>query len=287
MLEAAADARFVGVWARRHDAAAALAATHATAAYEDFSALLDACDAVAFSVPPPVQAQLAIVAATAGKALLLEKPVGLTVDEAEAVATAVARSQVVSQLVLTNRYTDEMRSFLAAAAAFDAYGGRASFFGNGCMEGTVFGTPWRVTAGGLLDLGPLVLDTPDAALGPIRGIEARGDVHRLVLLACEHDGGRVSQAAISATTNQAGWLAVELHGPAGRLAFDLTGRSSDDMVAYLAAAQQRIVDEFVDYVRSGTAHPLDVRRGLMLQRLIDDAASQLRARGGGRSREGG
>jgi hypothetical protein len=50
------------------------------------------------------------------------------------------------------------------------------------------------------------------------------------------------------------------------------------MVAYLAAAQQRIVDEFVDHVRSGTAHRLDVRRGLMLQRLIDDAASQLRAR---------
>lgn len=141
MLEAATDASFVGVWARRHDAAAALAATHGTDAYDDFAALLDACDAVAFNVPPPVQAELAIVATTAGKAVLLEKPLGLTVHEAEAVASAVERTNVVSQMVLTNRYTEEMRTFVAAAATFDAYGGRASFFGNGCVAARCSGPP--------------------------------------------------------------------------------------------------------------------------------------------------
>lgn len=142
----------------------------------------------------------------------------------------------------------------------------------------MFGTPWRVAAGGLLDLGPHVLDALDAALGPIGAIEARGDVHRVVLLACEHDGGRVSQAAISATTNQAGSLAVDLHGPEGRLAFDPSGRSPAEVAASLAAAQHTIIDEFVACVRSGSAHPLDVRRGLMLQRLIDEAGAQLRLR---------
>ena len=71
------------------------------------------------------------------------------------------------------------------------------------------------------------------------------DVHRLVLLACEHDGGRVSQAAISATTSQTGWLTVELHGPDGRLDFDLRSRSAAEMAASLASAQRSIVEEFV------------------------------------------
>ena len=279
MLEAAPGMTFAGVWARRQDAASALAASHGTDAFDDFSALLDASDAVAFSVPPSVQAELAMAAARAGKALLLDKPLGGTVDEAEALAEVVAGAGVVSQMILTNRYLDDMRTFLSAAAAFDAYGGRASFFGDGCLEGTVFGTPWRVAEGGLLDLGPHVLDALDATLGPIRAVEARGDVHELVLLACEHDRGRVSQAAISATTNQTGWLTVDLHGPDGRIDFDLTSRSPAEMAAALASAQRTIVDEFVACVRSGTTHALDARRGLMLQRLIDAAATQLRGPG--------
>ncbi len=278
MLAAAPGVTFAGVWARRAEAAAALAATHGSAAFDDITALLDACDAVAFSVPPSVQAQLALVAAKAGKALLLDKPLGSTVDEADELVSVVASADVVSQMILTNRYTAEMRSFLAAAATFDAYGGRASFFGDGCVAGTTFGTPWRVADGGLLDLGPHVLDALDAALGPIRSIEARGDALRLILLTCGHESGHVSQAAISATTNQAGSLTIELHGPSGRLAFDLSGHSVAEMVASLAAAQCTIMDEFVGCVQAGVPHALDVRRGLMLQRLIDTAARQLRAR---------
>jgi predicted dehydrogenase len=186
MLSQAAGAQFVGVWARRPEAAGVVAAAHNTESYDDVAALIEASDALAFNVPPSVQARLAMMAVEAGKAILLEKPLSQTVHEAEALADVVAGAGVVSQMVLTNRYTAEMRSFLSAAAVFDAYGGRASFFGNGCVPGTTFGTPWRVAEGGLLDLGPHVLDALEAALGPVRAISARGDVHRLVLLTCEH-----------------------------------------------------------------------------------------------------
>jgi len=281
MLEASPDADFVGVWARRPDAARALAEAHGSRAIDDLDELIDRCEAVTFSVPPSVQVELAARAAAAGKAVLLDKPVGASVAEAEALAAAIEDAGVVSQMILTNRYVDAMRSFLDAATRFDAYGGRASFFGNGSLEGTYFGTPWRVAEGGLLDLGPHVLDALDAALGPIDAIEARGDVHRLVLLDCEHAGGRLSQAAISATTNQAGGLAVELHGLEGRLELDLAHRTPEQADVERGAAQARIVSELAACVRDGTGHPLDVHRGLYLQRLIDGADAQLRRRAAG------
>jgi predicted dehydrogenase len=158
---------------------------------------------------------------------------------------------------------------------FDSYGGRASFFGNGCVPGSYFATPWRLQQGGLLDLGPHVLDGLDAALGTIVGITARGDAQKIVLLECEHENGRVSQAALSATSNQNGGLAVEVHGLDGNRRFDAAAFTQEQMVAEVRTAQRRIVAEFAEAVRTATPHPLDIHRGLHLQRLIDTAAAQL------------
>jgi predicted dehydrogenase len=244
-------------------------------AYDDLDALFADCDGVTFSVPPSVQAELGARAAREGLAVLLDKPVGANVAEAEALAAAIDEAGVVSQVILTNRYFASMRSFLDDVRALDSYGGRASFFGNGCVPGTYFATPWRVAEGGLLDLGPHVLDGLDAALGRIVGIEAHGDPHRLVLLECEHENGRVSQAALSANSNQTSGLMVEVYGLDGRRTFDSGAFTAEQTAAEFAGAQRRILAEFAAAIASGTPHELDVHRGLHLQRLIDDAASQL------------
>ena len=281
MLAASPDATFVGIWARRPEAATELAAqlssTHGVTAYDDIDALFAACQAVTFSVPPDVQADLAARAARAGVAVLLDKPVGANVGQAEALAAAVDEGGAVSQVILTNRYFDAMRTFLDTARRADVYGGRASFFGNGCVPGTYFGTPWRIAEGGLLDLGPHVLDGLDAALGRIVQIEARGDVQRLVLLECEHENGRVSQAALSATSNQNGGLRVEVHGLDEAHTFDAGAFEPEQAAAEFATAQRRIVAELAAAVAAGRPHELDVHHGLHLQRLIDDAAAQLAA----------
>src|SRR4051794_30351396 len=47
--------RLAGVWARRPEAAAELAAKNKTVAFDSVDALLDACEAVACAVPPDVQ----------------------------------------------------------------------------------------------------------------------------------------------------------------------------------------------------------------------------------------
>jgi predicted dehydrogenase len=276
MLAQSPDVDFVGVWARRPEAASTLATAHEVKAFTDLDALFEACDGVTFSLPPDVQLELAGRAARAGKAVLLDKPVGLNTGQAEELAGAIDAAGVISQVILTNRYYDSMRTFLDEARSFDSYGGRASFFGNGCVPGTYFATPWRLEHGGLLDLGPHVLDGLDAALGKIVSITARGDVHKIVLLECEHEHGRVSQAALSATSNQNGGLAVEVHGLDGSRRFDAAAFTQERMLVEVRTAQRRIVAEFSQAVRSGTPHELDIHRGLHLQRLIDAAALQLK-----------
>ena len=57
---------------------------------------------------------------------------------------------------------------------------------------------WRLQHGALLDVGQHVLDLLDAAVGPIRLDLGRGDLHAWVSPTAVHEGGAVSDAAISA-----------------------------------------------------------------------------------------
>jgi predicted dehydrogenase len=257
-----------GIWARRPEAADRLATHHATVACASFEELLDRCDALSFAVPPDVQAHLGAAGARAGKALLLEKPVALDLAGAEHLARAVDDAGVVTQLVLTWRYADPVRTFLAEAADADLLGGRGQFVTGGLLGGA-FATPWRIEHGPLLDLGPHVVDLLDAALGPVESVRATGDLHGWVGLLLGHAGGRASEVSLCATTPvDPPRSGVELYSTAGHLAVD-TGTVFSD------ATIDRIVDEFADAVASGTPHPLDVHRGVHLQRVLAAAVTEL------------
>jgi predicted dehydrogenase len=276
MLAGSPDIELVGVWARRGEAAAELAGALGTRAVADFDALVESSEALAFALPPDVQAELAARAAAAGRAVLLDKPIGLDAAQAEGLVEALNAAGVVSQVILTNRYLPAMREYLDSLAGFAAYGAKAEFFGNGCIPGTYFATPWRLEQGGLLDLGPHVFDALIASLGPITDVRAVGDPMGMVLLTCTHADGRYSQAALSATTDVSGTgLVVEVYGPRGRRGFDAGDFGPQEGAAQFAAAQATITAEFAQCVRSNTAHPLDAAHALELQRLIDAAAAQV------------
>ena len=59
MLSAHAGTTLAAVWSRRPEAARGLAAAHGATAAASFEDLLDRCEAVAFAVPPDIQAELA------------------------------------------------------------------------------------------------------------------------------------------------------------------------------------------------------------------------------------
>jgi len=279
LLAAGEACELSAVWARRPEAARQLAARHGVLAAATVEDLIDTSDAVAFAVPPDVQADLAPRVASAGRALLLEKPIALDLDRAERLTAAIEDAGVVSQLVLTNRYRPSLRAFLRQAEDLEVIAGRATFLGDGATADGLFGTPWRLEQGGLLDLGPHVLDALDTALGPIIEIDAAGDPLGVVALTCAHDGGAVSQGTISATTpNSVGGLVLELIGPHGVQTFDTGRGDATDGLADIRAAMATLVDEFAAAVRAGRPSDLDVHRGLHLQRLLDAAGRQLRRR---------
>ncbi|HEV3398115.1 MAG TPA: Gfo/Idh/MocA family oxidoreductase, partial [Actinomycetes bacterium] len=197
MLAGGPETTLAGVWARRPEAARALAEAHGSRAVATLEELFDVCEAVAFAVPPDVQAQLATAAARAGRHLLLDKPLALTVPAAEELAAAVGEAGVVSQMVLTNRYGPRGRAFLADAERFEVVGARCASLGGAVLEGGPFSTPWRRRHGALLDVGPHLFDLLEAAVGPIEELSGRGDPLRWVSLTCRHAGGEVSEVSLS------------------------------------------------------------------------------------------
>lgn len=268
------ETRLVGVWARRREAAEELAGRHDTRAFDRYDQLLEACEAVAFAVPPGVQAELATHAAGAGRAVLLEKPIADNLADAQRLVDAVSAAHVVSQVVLTWRYAPRVRAFLGEAARFDAAGGRGAFV-SGALLGGMFATPWRLEKGVLLDLGPHVVDLLDAAIGRITAVRAHGDPLGWTGLLLTHEGGRVSEASLCATSAVKPSVAgAEIYGRAGAIRVDCAAVSEQAFTV--------LRREFAHAVRSGEGHPLDARHGLRLQQVLADAAADLDAAPGSR-----
>jgi predicted dehydrogenase len=270
MLAAGPETRLAGVWSRTPESAARLAKHHQVDALATFADLLGASDAVAFAVPPSVQPELAIEAARRGKAVLLEKPLALDVGRAEQLAAAVEAAGVGSLVVLTYRFAAAVRQFLDEAQTFEAWGGRGCFLSGAFLGGPYAGSPWRQQYGALLDVGPHLIDLLDAALGTVERVRAHGDPGRWLGLLLGHAGGAVSEVSLSCRAGiEPSRTEVELFGPGGRLAV-----SRDDVVDP-AGLLDILRAEFAHVARTGEPHPVDVRRGLHLQRILASAAQQL------------
>lgn len=190
------EVELVGVWGRDPAKASALAEHTGTRAFPSFEAMLEGVDAVAFAVPPDVQAPLAERAARAGKHLLLEKPIALDPAAAAALAAAVEEAGVAAAVFFTRHYTPEGRAFLDALAGSTWEGGSAVWLANAFTDGSPFATPWRAEHGGLWDVGPHAVAVLATALGPVTGVHAVGGVRDLVHLVLTHDGGATSTAAV-------------------------------------------------------------------------------------------
>lgn len=270
LLAAGPETELVGVWSRTPEHAAALAAEHNVVSFASFDAMLDAVDAVALAVVPAAQPDLAVRAANAGKALLLEKPLGVDVEGARRIADAVATNDVGSLVLLTYRFADVVRDFLAEAAAMQATGGRACFI-SGAFLGGAFAGGWRLELGALLDVGPHVLDLVEAALGPVVEIQGHGDPRTWVGLLLTHETGACSEVTLScASAIEPSRTEVEVYGREKSLFVDARSAARAESFA-------RVREEFAQVARAGGPHACDAARGLVLQELIARAEQALRA----------
>ncbi|MFF4194393.1 Gfo/Idh/MocA family protein [Nonomuraea sp. NPDC001831] len=260
------ETRLAGVWSRSRPAAERLAAEYGVPAFGSYEELLGRCAGVVFAVPPDVQAALAVRAARAGRALLLEKPIALSVADAEALAQAVTAAGVATQIVLTHRYRPVIRDFLARLRDFPVFGARGCQLTGEFLDGTYDDSPWRATAGVLYNTGPHGLDLLDAALGPIEEVRSMSNKDGLLALTCRHENDAVSQLTICGRVPPRRRSHYELYGPRGTLTLDFDRLPEDS-----GATRANLRAEFAHAVCTGEPHPIDVHRGLHLQRLLAQA----------------
>jgi predicted dehydrogenase len=259
------DVRFAGVWAPTPGPVRELAGRHHVRTFERFADLLDHCDAVAFAVPPPVQAELAAAAAQRGKSVFLERPMAGDLAGAEELVEAVQRSKVASQIGLAWRYSTEVRRFLGIEVGRIKPDGGAGRLVSGSHHPGGSVSAWRTERGVLRDQGVDLLDLLEAILGPIVGVQAHGDRRGWVGLMLDHQVGRFSEASMSAMVAPEIFRAdVEIFGPGGGAALDCTRASGPQ-------AYRTMYREFAEAIRSGGAPALDARHGLHLQRVIESA----------------
>jgi predicted dehydrogenase len=263
------DTQLAGVWSRTAAHAESLAASLDAPALASFDDLLAASDVVAIAVAPHAQPDLAIRAASAGKTLLLEKPLAVELDDARRIAEVVAATGVGALVTLTNRFLAEFDEFVATSTSFSATGARGCFLSGAFLDGSVYATPWRLQHGCLLDVGPHLLDLHEAALGEIVEVHAAGDRHGWVSLTLEHDSGVTSQASLCCTIGADSRTELELFGPEGSLVYDARAVDRTQLPARLRNA--------VIAVANGGSHPASVGRALHLQELIARAHAQLAA----------
>jgi len=277
MFAAGPETVLSGIWARRPEAAQALAARHGSTAFAGFEELLADSDAVAFAVPPSVQAELAAQAARAGKAILLEKPVAADLAAAMRLADIVEASGVTSMITLTYRYASGVREFLAEAKTKQFRGGRSLFLTNAYLGGP-FATEWRLASGSLLDTGPHAIDLLEAAVGPVVAVNGVHGTGEWTAVTLEHENGATTQVSLcSHTATDPLRIEMDLYNEHETVRLDVTAAMGEAYGEAIlqgtrplsdAEAFQTLRREFAASARSGRVHELDIRHGIRLQRIV-------------------
>jgi predicted dehydrogenase len=274
-LRAAKGVDLVGVWGRNPDNTRSVATSLGATAYDDFEAMLAEVEAVAFAVPPDVQAELALVAARAGKHLLLDKPVAIDVEAARALRDAAASSGAATVVFFTDRFAGTSRAWFEQVRTTTGWrGGWLRWFSSLQEPDNPFGaSPWRHERGALWDTGPHALSTLGAALGPVSSLTAVGGDGDLVTLVLRHESGVTSTVSLTqfAPPAAAGFEAV-VWGQAGLV--PMPPRPEEESLAELLATA---AEELVTAASTGEPHEIDVAVGTRIVELLADAQAQLDA----------
>jgi predicted dehydrogenase len=262
------SAELIGVWGRDVAKAKAVGAEFDVPGFADVDDLLAQVDAVAIALPPHVQAPLAERAATAGKHLLLEKPIALDVAGADRVVAAVRDAGVASVVFFTFRFQTATSTWLTQAARTALAGGAGSWLSS--LAGSPFdASPWRRDHGALWDIGPHALSVLVPALGPVVAVQAGAGLRDTVHLVLTHESGTASTVTLSHTVAPlSAGIEFFVHGDAGRLV--LLPETGAANAAFAVA-----VDELSAAALTGGAHPCDVAFGRDVVAVLATAARAL------------
>lgn len=266
------------VYGRDADKAAAVAQKLSCEASTDYDELLAAVDAVAFAVPPDVQAPLALRAARAGKHLLLEKPLALDPGQGAELVEAIEQAGVANLVFFTLLWIPATSVWLSATR--DQGGWEAGRFEQVVHLPTAFldASPWRVEHGALWDIGPHALAALEHVLGPVTAVTTLRGVRDHVHLTFRHGAGATSSAELSLTAAEG----------VRRVGFRFLGRAGeavpgDEAMAFTPdIAAGAALTELASQIRTGARGGPDAAYAL---HVVDVLSAAQRSGASGRTEE--
>ncbi|MDP9494614.1 MAG: Gfo/Idh/MocA family oxidoreductase [Actinomycetota bacterium] len=281
----------------------------AQGAYQDYRELLrrDDIQAVSVCVPDFLHRQVVIDAAQAGKHVLCEKPLAMSVVEADEMMAACETSGVEFGMIMNHRYApDNIRA--KDALAKGAVGGQliGSVVHSSGLTGPLGTSPWRGkanrAAGGVLSTQAIhFLDLLLWFMGPVRSVKALTDTlhwdiqdhEDTAVLALRLESGAL---ATLTTTNGSPIMddftgtRIEVHGTRGWLALEgdvlrhaelaedfelpsvyLPDVPSDASEIIFGLGHVYEVIDFIHAIRTGTEPPIPARDGRHLMAVIEAA----------------
>ncbi|MCY4403642.1 MAG: Gfo/Idh/MocA family oxidoreductase [Candidatus Poribacteria bacterium] len=206
---------------------------HRYADYRDMLAKGD-IDAVTIATPHSLHAEQVIEAASAGVAIISEKPMATSLEEADTIMEAIKNYDVPYTVVHNYLYTAGMQTAIALLPEIgDTYYGRSSGMG---LRSTDFNAnhpnpafAWRASRN---KGGGCISDTSYHEIysvctliqSPVRYVEARVktmvldiDVDDFAILLCEHENGTITTVSGAWSVPATDWGWCEVHAENGSL----------------------------------------------------------------------
>jgi len=266
-LAAHPDVELVGVWGRAFARAAEMADAVGARPYEHADDMFADVDAVAFAVPPDVQAELAVRAAGRGCHLLMDKPVAFTSEGADRVVDAVDRAGVRSLVFFTSRFVENQARWLTDVQQQPAWNsGYVRMYASIFEPGNPFGeSEWRRLRGALWDIGPHALSILLPALGPVTHVVADRGHGDMVALVLHHESGATSIMSLSLTAPPGSC------GDAWQLFGEHCQMSMPTATSTPVEAMGACISELITDQPGRWSHPCDVRFGRDVVSVLEAA----------------
>ena len=300
--------KVTAVYGRNPDKRARLAADHHAVPYDDFERFLAhrPMDAVAIGSPSGVHAEQGIAAARHGLHVLVEKPIDVTVDKADALIDAADRAGIRLGVFFQDRLRPAVRAMKHVVES-GALGkpvmmsGRVKWYRPPEYYST---SRWRGTrtldgGGALINQGIHTLDLMIWLFGPVSRVYAAAatrvhaiEVEDTLAAVLEFESGALGTIEAGTSiypgyerrlemTGSEGTLILEhdrlarmdLRNPPADLGYtaapaDTTASSSSPVVSD-ASAHARVIEDFVHAIESGRAPACDGREGRRSVALVE------------------
>lgn len=203
-------------------------------------------DVVSVTSPNAFHAEHAVAALKNGCHVLCEKPLALSMKEAQRIQKAAQSAGTIFMVAFSNRFyrgNVKAKQWLDSGKIGKPYMIRVRFAHQGPFPGWAmsdwFYTPAKAGGGALFDMGIHVIDLAAYYLGPIRRVNAmtatlekKIELEDNVILQFEFESGALGYAEAGWTSKQ-GFAGVEIHGSEAALIVDyvegaylLTGKTT-------------------------------------------------------------